>query len=172
VNYWMLFLRLLHIGAGVFWAGSALMMTFFLSPTMVATQEVGQRFAGHLIQRTRFSLAISVAGSLTVLAGVIMYWLDSNGLNLRWITSGPGLAFTIGGLAGMGALVTGINQGRIAGSLTSLGGQIGAQGKPPSANQAEQLQKLQAKIHSNGNLNAIFIITAVILMALARYLNF
>jgi uncharacterized membrane protein len=32
MNYYLLFLRFLHIGAGVFWVGSTLLLAFVITP--------------------------------------------------------------------------------------------------------------------------------------------
>ena len=41
----LVILRLVHILAGTFWVGAALMMTFFISPTVNATQDSGRSFS-------------------------------------------------------------------------------------------------------------------------------
>ena len=40
MNYVLLILRIIHIVAGIFWVGGALMMTFFIGPTAAATAEL------------------------------------------------------------------------------------------------------------------------------------
>ena len=41
MSYLIIFLRLVHILAGVFWVGTAFVMTFYIAPTVGATAEAG-----------------------------------------------------------------------------------------------------------------------------------
>ena len=52
------FLRLVHIMAGAFWVGAALMMTFFISPTVNATEDSGRNFMRHFMGKTKFNLVM------------------------------------------------------------------------------------------------------------------
>ena len=55
MNILMVVLRIVHIGAGILWGGGSLIMNFFFGPTVKATAQIGQQFAGHLMLRTRQS---------------------------------------------------------------------------------------------------------------------
>ena len=101
MNILIIVLRLLHILAGVLWVGTALVNTFFLSPTAAATGETGQKFMAHLIGQARLSARITVASYLTVLAGAALYWIDSQGFTSAWRSSGPGIGFGLGAVAGL-----------------------------------------------------------------------
>src|SRR5688572_7224636 len=98
-------LRLVHIVSGAFWFGAALTMFLFLQPTAQATAPEGQKFMLHLLRNRRFSEVVLAAGLLTVAAGSILFWRDSNGLQLAWMSKPPGLGFTIGAGAAMLALL-------------------------------------------------------------------
>ena len=172
MNYLTITLRLLHIFSGVFWVGAALMLTFFISPTVMATKEAGQGFMRHFMGNTKFNLAMWAAAIITVIAGFSLYWIDSKGFTSAWIRSGPGIGFgTAAGFALLG-LITGIIQNRNSNAMAQLGGQIRSQGKPPSPEQAAQLQKLSKALATGGNLNAFFLILATMGMAISRYLHF
>src|SRR5205823_6318157 len=98
----MVWLRLLHIVAGVFWVGSAVFVGLFLLPTARAAGPEGGRFMARLMQRTGPVLGIAML--LTIVPGFIMYGRLSAGFNRAWVTSRPGLA-------GKVALVTGSSRG-------------------------------------------------------------
>jgi len=170
--YLLWVLRVIHVLAGVYWGGAALAMTLYFSPAIVATQPAGGQVMGYLVTRGRFAVAMAVTGILTILAGGTLYWIDSRGLQLSWIASGPGIGFTFGGFFGLLALVTGIMQSRYSSQMAALGGQVQAQGTPPSAEQAGKLQQMALLLKRNGNLNAVFVVLALLGMALARYLHF
>jgi hypothetical protein len=66
-----LFLRLVHIGAGVFWAGATMLMSWFVTP---AAQQAGPGATPMLqrIMQRRLPEVMSGAGIVTVAAGL---WL-------------------------------------------------------------------------------------------------
>ncbi|NJC95261.1 MAG: hypothetical protein FIB03_02810, partial [Anaerolineae bacterium] len=61
MNYLTLALRLIHIIGGVFWVGSALLMNFFIGPTLRATGDAGRQFAGHFMARTKFTSVMNAS---------------------------------------------------------------------------------------------------------------
>lgn len=172
MNILWIVLRLLHILSGVFWVGAALMLTFFISPTVGATKEAGQGFMRHFMANTKFNLVMWTSAITAVVAGAILYWLDSDGFTSAWMHSGPGIGFGIAaGFAFLG-LIVGIVQNRNSNAMAQLGGQIQSQSSPPSPEQAAKLQSLGKALATGGILNATFLILATIGMAIARYLSF
>lgn len=158
-------LRVAHIVSGILWAGGALALTLFVAPTMSATGDAGKQFAGHLIGKTRFSLYMSVTGLTTVVAGSILYGMDSNWFQSLWMTTTTGTIFGIGAVFGIAAFVFGIMLGNTNTALAVLGAQV--QGKPT----AEQVTLLEAllkrqKMTSQGNL--ICMVVSILCMASAR----
>ena len=111
MNFLVIVLRLLHIISGVFWVGAALMLTFFISPTVGATKEAGQGFMRHFMGNTKFNLAMWTSAITTVVAGAILYWIDSNGFTSAWTDSGPGIGFGVAAVFALLGLIVGIFQG-------------------------------------------------------------
>jgi len=104
MTYVMLILRLLHIVSGAFWVGTVITAVFFIEPTAKALDREGERFFAHLVIRRRLAVVLAIAATVTVVAGALLYWIDSGGLRLEWITTGTGIAFTAGGLSALIAL--------------------------------------------------------------------
>jgi uncharacterized membrane protein len=169
MTYVIWLLRIIHIGAGVFWVGSSLTMMFFVGPTVGATGDAGQKFLGYLMNNRKISARISAAAGASVLAGAILYWIDSQGFTSAWVKSGAGTGFTIGALFAIVGFVFGIFVGRTNKALAQLGAQI--QGKP-SAEQTIQLQTIRKQQATYSTLSAIGLILAVVFMSVARYLHF
>ena len=169
MNFLMVVLRLLHIIGGVFWVGAGLVMFFFIGPTLGATAEAGQKFAQHLMTQTRFTALMTTSAILTVLAGAILYWIDSGGFTSAWMHSGAGLGFGIGAFFGLIGLVFGMMVGNTNGALAKLGSQI--QGKP-TPEQMTQIGALRKRLSVVSPINAYALIIATLLMAIARYLRF
>ena len=167
----VLVLRLLHIFGGVFWVGGTFMLAGYIEPTVRATGPEGGKFMQRLAGQSGFTQAMSVAGVANVLAGILLYWRDSGGLQLTWITTGTGLTFTLGGLLGIIAAVIGFGvSGAASRQLAELGKQIAAAGGPPAPDKLAQMQTLQAKLRQGGQINAVVMSVVLLCMSLARYL--
>ncbi|HNO93255.1 MAG TPA: hypothetical protein PKJ84_03740 [Anaerolineales bacterium] len=158
-------LRFVHIIAGIFWAGGAILMNLIIGPAIGATGDAGKQFVGHLMGKTIFSKFMLTSGAITVLAGSILYGIDSNWFSSGWMMSPTGTGFGIGAISGIIALVFGFLIGSTNGKLALLGMQI--QGKPTNEQLAAlgALRKRQV-IVTNGN--TIFILISIALMASAR----
>jgi hypothetical protein len=167
MTYLIWLLRIIHIVGGVFWVGGTLIMTFFIGPTIGAIGEPGQRFVGHLMNNLRFSNRMSIAAGSTILAGFILYWIDSQGFTSAWMSSGAGRGFGIGAGFALIGFVFGLMIGRTTKAMAQLGGQI--QGKP-SSEQMMRLQTLGKQQATYSAIAAATLILATIFMAIARYL--
>ncbi|HUE98265.1 MAG TPA: hypothetical protein VMN99_03360 [Anaerolineales bacterium] len=165
--YFIWLLRIIHIVAGVFWVGGTLIMTYFVGPTIGATGESGQKFVGHLMNNLKFSNRMSAAAGLTILAGFILYWIDSQGFTSAWMGSGAGRGFGIGAGFALIGFVFGIMIGRTTKAMAKLGAQM--QGNP-SAEQISQMQSIQKQQATYSTLSASALILATIFMSIARYL--
>jgi uncharacterized membrane protein len=172
VNWLIVVLRLLHIFAGVFWAGAVFMLTRFVMPAVAASGPEGGRFVRRVAIEQGLSKALVAAGLTTVLAGLALLWHDSAGFNGAWMGSGMGVMLSIGGLAGVGAVAAGIRTGLTIGKLSALGAAIEGKGGPPAPEQAAEMQRLQARLAGSTRATAIQLVIAVICMAVARYVVF
>ena len=169
MNYYVIGLRLIHIISGVLWVGASLVMYFFVGPTLGATAEAGQKFAQHLMTKTRFTAVITISAILAVLAGYALYWHDSDGLTSPWMHSGAGLGFGIGAGFALLGLVFGIMVGNTNTALAKLGLQI--QGKPTDEQMA-QIGALRKRLTTVSPINVYSLIIALLFMAISRYLQF
>jgi uncharacterized membrane protein len=168
MTYLIWLLRIIHIGAGVFWVGGSLLAIFFLIPGVGATGEAGQRFMGYLVSNKKLSARLSAAAGATVLAGAILYWIDSQGLTSAWMKSGAGIGFTIGAVFGLIGFITGILVGRGNKTLAEIGAQ--SQGKP-TPEQLTRIQAIQKQLATYSKITAPALILAVVFMSVARYLH-
>ncbi len=160
-------LRLIHIVSGVFWVGGSIILTFFISPTVQATAEAGQKFMMRLVNKGRITMRITIAAILTVLAGGALYWIDSGGLTLGWTYSATGWGFGIGAVFALIGLAFGMMVGKNVTLLGKLGSQI--QGKPTTSDQLSQMQAAQKQLSFVGPANTIALIIALACMATARF---
>ena len=162
-------LRLIHVLGGVTWAGGAIAMTYFIMPSIMSTAEAGQKFMGHLMTQTRFSMIMTVAGFATVLAGFTLYGIDSAWFSSAWMSAGPGIGFGIGAVFALVGLGAGIMIPRTGAAMAALGAQIkGA----PTPEQATQLAALRQRQMLISKVNGYSLIIATLMMATARYWRF
>ncbi len=160
-------LRLIHIFAGVFWAGTAIALAAFIEPAIKAAGPAGAAFMQRLMQHTRFSFSMNLAALLTSLAGVALFWIASGGLQVSWITTGAGLGTTLGGLAGLAAFFYGLLViGPTAVRMAALGTQMQSAGGPPASSQLSEMATLEARLTQGGLWSAVLLAIAVIGMVI------
>ena len=173
MDLYVIVLRILHIFSGVFWAGTSFLSSGYLGPAVIAAGPEGGKFMQALLGQTRFLRAIAAAAGLATLSGVLLYWRAAGGLRPEWISTGTGLAFTIGGLAGLAASAIGLGvQNRGSRALVAIWRAAQASGAQPTAEQAAQMQAHQRAVAKGGQWTFILLIVALLGMATAQYLSF
>jgi hypothetical protein len=171
MDTYMVVLRIVHILAGVFWVGAAFTTILFLQPTAREVGPAAGPFMAHLAGKKRLVDWVLRAAGLTILAGLLMYWRASGGLDRDWITSAQGLALTIGALCGIGAFSLGLSVVRPSIMATlAIGAEVAASGGPPTPEQASKLQALQERGKAVGQIIVPLLVIAVSGMAAWRYL--
>ena len=169
MNYLTLALRLIHIIGGIIWVGGALLMNFFVAPTLRATGDAGKQFAGHLMGKTRFTTIMTISAYSTVIAGFLLYGLDSQWFTSAWQSSGAGIGFGIGALFALVGVISGIMNGNNNQKMAKLGAQIQGKPTPEQATAMGAIQKQQGWVIP---VNTYSLLLAVFFMAIARYLVF
>lgn len=165
---YLLALRLIHILGGAFWLGAAVVFFFFLEPTASRIGPSGREFMAHLTARRRLPVVIAIASLLNIVAGLLLYWRMSGGLESSWVTSGPGIGYTIGGAAAIaswliGFLVSRPTIDRMAG-IAQRGGAGGEQVG------MEVISMLTRRLKLAGGFGLALVVLAASAMAVARYL--
>jgi hypothetical protein len=164
-------LRIIHVGSAMTWFGGTIVSAFFLQPTVEALGPAGQPFMEHLMKRRRLGIFFPIVAALTVLGGVALYWRDSSGLQLSWITSPTGLAYTVGGLAAIVAFVGGgILVGPSIAEQTAVRGELAAGDGVPTPAQRERLDRADRRLKLAGRIDLPLLLLAALTMAVARYL--
>ncbi len=165
-------LRIIHIFSGVFWAGGSFFILSFVQPTANATGEEGQRFVQHMTTRTRFGTAMAGVAILTTLSGLWMYWRIF-GFQLGAFATGYGVMLSIGALAGIGGLISGlVLQGLPLQRVIAIGKEIAAAGGPPAHEKLAEIQGLVARIQRGAQLTATLLAIALLFMAAAEAARF
>jgi uncharacterized membrane protein len=171
MDTYMVVLRILHILAGVFWVGAGFVTILFLQPTARELGPAAAPFMAHLAGKKRLIDWVLRAAGLTVLAGALMYWRVTGGLDPDLIVSAYGLSLTIGAACAIAAFTLGLSVVRptILSSL-AIGREVAAGGGPPTPEQQAQLQALSKRGKDVGMVIVPLLVVAVVGMAAARYL--
>jgi uncharacterized membrane protein len=168
----MIALRIIHIFSGIFWVGVSFFNIQYLQPSVRATAPAGQQLMQHLTQRTRFLNVVYGSATLTMLSGLLMYWILF-GFRPAAMLSPYGLVLGIGGLAGIIAWLIVIFVIRdIFKQMGAISQAIQTQGGPPTPEQAEQLGDLSARLGDLGRWGLVLMTVAVTAMAVAQYVSF
>lgn len=167
---YVLVLRLIHILAGVLWAGSAIFYFLFVEPTVKGLGPTGPKFMQGLIDKRHYPIFMNVASTLTILAGVLLFWHMSGGLQPAWILSKPGIGFTIGSVVAIAVFGIGFFMIRPrAGRMGAIGKAVAKANGQPTTEQAAELQRLEGEMHGIGRIEVILLTISLITMATARY---
>lgn len=168
----LILLRLIHILFGVFWAGTAIFNAVFLLPAVRALGPAGGPVMQEIAGKRKLPVYFFVAGLLTVLSGFGLYWHDSHGFTNGFVRSAGGMTFGIGALLALIAVLLGVFVVTPAAIRAGkLGAEMAAGGKPPTPEQAAEMQRLQATLGKMAALAAILLTITTIAMAVARYVS-
>jgi uncharacterized membrane protein len=166
----VLILRLIHIGAGVFWVGSVFTFFLFVQPAAAAVGPDATRFTFQLLHHRRFGTAILTSGVIAVLAGIWLLVITSNWLDPDVLFSESRLGFTVGGVAAIVALGVG--------SLYVLPrtqvvertlGRVLSEGRPPTPDEQQLLARTGRESRAAGWIVLAGLTVAVVCMATAAY---
>jgi uncharacterized membrane protein len=161
-------LRIVHIVGGILWVGGAALFFLYLEPTINKLGPDAEKFVDEVINKRKVPIYFAAASTLTVIAGIILYWRDFGGIET---TSPYGLALGIGGLAALIAWLGGnLLIPQTLGKVSAIVTEIKAAGGPPSDEQAGRLHAVQSRLRTIGMIDLVLLTLAVVGMASARYL--
>ena len=162
-------LRIIHIFSAVTWVGGSIFMASVMGPTVRAAGPDGGRFMMRLASFGQLTKVLTISGLGTILAGLLLYYPTSGGLNGAWLTSAHGITLTLGAIFGILAFLHGfLVSGKTAGKMKVVADQILAVQGPPPPDKLQEAQALGAKLGSGVILTAAMGSIALILMAAAQ----
>jgi uncharacterized membrane protein len=171
MDVYMAVVRIVHIFGGVFWVGTAWMTAGFLLPTAEAIGSDADKFMAFINVKRRYPTFIAIAAGFNLLAGILLYWHDSVGLQLSWITTPTGLAETFGALCAIVGFVLGFRVIKpTIEEFGKIGHEIHSGPQPPTADQLAKLNQVQKRLDSAERIVAIILGLALLAMATMRYL--
>lgn len=167
----LIILLLVHICAGVFWAGAAIYLAAFIAPAVKALGPEGAKFMQQMAKTNKLPLVMTLTSILTVLSGILLLWILSDGFQSAWMSSQHGVILSIGGGLAIIAFLDGLLVTRpTVNKMNKLGNEFAATGGSPTTEQMQQLIAYRKKIFKANNFAALVIVIAVIFMSVAKYL--
>ena len=166
----ILVLRLVHILAGVFWVGAALLLSLFIAPTQRDVGPAGGPFMRQLMIGRRLSVWLMVSAALTVVSGIAMYARFSALSNGGFAGTRHGIVLAVGGVAAiLAAIVGSAIGGASARRMTAIAAQLQQAGTPPEPAVAAEMQRLQRRAGLGSAIATGLLVVATLAMAGARY---
>jgi len=163
--------RILHIGLGVFWAGSMFFVVFLLEPSVRSVGPAGGRVM-QALQKRGFMTILPGVAVLTILSGGFLYWRFWDGFGMTWVRTPFGMALTVGAMASLIAFGQGyflmrpasLQAGKLGASLANT-----PEGEDRDAALA-QVAALKSRARTHSRWVVLWLGVAVLTMAVARYL--
>jgi len=164
-------LRFVHVVFGAIWVGMVVFATFFMMP---AVQEAGPDGAKVMaaVQRRGLMTVMPLLALGALLSGIWLYIRAGTGMPAEFGRSPVGMAYGLGGLAGILAWVFGVAVLRPSMmKAMALGQSLG-----PSSSVEErqrvmgEAQRLRLRAAAASRATAYLLLFAVTAMAVARYL--
>jgi len=163
-------LRLLHIVCAIFWGGALMYLALFIVPAVKALGPDGGKFMQQLSRTNKLPLVMSIAGTLTVLGGILLIERLSGGFEMSWFGTPHGIIISIGGTLAIIAYVIGLSVNKPAvDKMAAIGAAAGKAGGPPTPEQMQELQRLREKLFWGVNAMAYLVLGAAVAMSIVRY---
>ncbi len=170
-NTTVILLRFVHIVMGSLWVGGAVMVARIILPSVMAVGPAAGPVMDQIGRVRKLPIYLMMLMVFTILSGVILMWHVSGGFSHDWFLSHTGHGIMIGATAALVAAIVGVTVSMPTGKkLTALVTTLKSSGAPPTPEQSEQMGRLQKKLLGAARLAAVFLMVAVGLMAIARYL--
>lgn len=170
MDEFMIFFRLIHIFAGVFWVGWGAYMLLFMVPTVQNLGQDGGKVMSVLLRTTPWAIAMPIVAVLTAVSGIALYWKVSDTFNADWMELDSSIVLSIGAVAGLLAVGHGgATVGRATTRMKALAETMAAAGGPPTPEQAAELTQLRTYIGLHSRIAFSLTVIALLAMSTWRY---
>lgn len=160
-------LRLLHIIPGAFWVGTAIFVAFILEPVV---HKLGPQVESPLFGALgmRMGPIMTVNGLLTIIFGLVLVARTPGRGYDQLLSTGWGIAISIGLITAVIAFVFGLRTGMVAAGIGRAAKGI-TPGTPAPPDVMAKIEKLKGELRMLSRGNAVLVIIAVGTMASARF---
>jgi hypothetical protein len=164
-------MRALHVVLAGAWLGAAMFLALYLVPVVREMGPAGGPVLKALVRRGVVKYMASIGG-LTVVTGVYLFWRFTGGFDPAISASHAGMAFSVGALTGLIALILGGSMvGASAKKLVALDAQ--AARMPEGAERAALMKTtdgVRARFVTFGRIVVLLLLVSMVAMALGHYI--
>ncbi|MCM3879930.1 MAG: hypothetical protein ND807_07475 [Vicinamibacterales bacterium] len=162
-------MRVLHVVLAAIWFGAVFFNTLFLAPVVMQTGPAGGQVMTALVRKGMVAFMASVGG-MTIVTGVYLFWRFTGGFDPAVSASRAGMAYSIGALAGLIALILGGSvMGRSAKRIVALGEQMSSAPEAQQSGMVNEMSALKGRMTSTGKIVLGLLFIALATMALGHY---
>jgi hypothetical protein len=164
-------IRILHVVLAGIWLGAVFVMTVFLLPAVTQAGSAGAQVLTSVVRRGLVPFMASLGG-MTVLSGIYLFWRFTGGFDPVVSASRGGMAFSIGALTGVIALILGGSMvGRSAKKTATL--QTKATSLPEGAERAAlmtEMATLRDRMITFSRIVLVLLLISMATMAIGHYI--
>ena len=169
MNAELIVLRIIHVVGAILWAGTGLFVALFLLPAMGMAGPAGAPVMSALVKKRLFTIIPTVA-VITMLAGLRLLWIISNGYSAEFFSTRGGLSYAFGAACAITAFTVFMTVNHPAiGQMTKLGQQMAQAPEAERGPIAAQMNAVRARAGLGSKVSAALLTLAAIAMAVGRY---
>lgn len=168
----MLFLtvRAAHVLLAAVWVGATVFTSVLLMPVVEGAGPAGGQIMMGL-ERKGMTAFFAAMGGITVLTGIYLYWRFTGGFDPEVSRSHAGMAFGIGGVFGLLAVIIGGSvMGRSSRKLLALMEQLPKASDAQKPSLMQEAAALRGRMKSFGKIVLLCQVVALLLMAVGHYI--
>ena len=163
-------MRAAHVLLAASWIGATVFTSFMLMPVIESSGPAGGQLMQSL-ERKGMTAFFAALGGTTVLTGIYLFWRFTGGFDPEVSKTHAGLAFGIGGLFGLVAVIIGGSViGRSSRKLLALMDQLPKASDAQKGPLLQEAAVLRGRMKSFGAIVLVCQILALLLMAVGHYI--
>ncbi len=167
----LLVLRIIHVLGAILWGGTAMFVAFFLMPAMGDAGPAGAPVMGALVKRRLFVIVPTIA-VVTMLAGLRLLWLASDGYSAAYFSTQLGMTYATGAVISIVAFTIFLTVSRPAlGKMGALQAQMAQAAESERGALMAQMAAVRGRAAAAAKAIALLLIVAAITMAVGRYMD-
>src|SRR5262245_16733379 len=163
-------LRAAHVLLAAIWVGATFFTSLLLMPVIEGSGPIGGQLMQNL-EKKGMTAFFAALGGTTVLTGIYLYWRFTGGFDPEVSRSHAGMAFGLGGVAGILAVIIGGSViGRSSRKVLALMEQMPKASDAQKAALMKEADALRGRMKTFGALVLLLQIIAVLTMAVGHYI--
>ena len=163
-------LRAAHVLLAAVWVGATVFTSILLMPVIESSGPIGGQIMQSL-EKKGMTAFFGAMGGITVLTGIYLYWRFTGGFDPEVSRSHAGMAFGIGGVCGLLAVIIGGSViGRSSRKMLGVMEQLPKASDAQKAALMQEAAMLRGRMKTFGTLVLLLQVVALLTMAVAHYI--